>query len=876
MKRHTPISKPIPIIALTIIVCAAICILLALAQFSIRKQHVQLLAQTQLLHEYDNKLAKSLEHMRDGTLFSDDPGLRSLSKDELTNHDGLRANLLARMTPQLSDELKELEDQLATILGRMTQESPARDPKFPEQEFQALRSECFADVQRFLAKEQNSLAASQQTLLLAMLGFAGLLSSIGIALILFFRHAYQKPARTMVQALEERAQIPTDCRDPGLTSLAYSLNQLIGRFQDTRQARFILDSMTEGLLIISPQGRILSANKSILEMLGYEESDLVGRPFTEIYVKVKSVHVQGFFKRTETYKEEELFKTAGGKIIPVRFSSSFLFDQDMEVLGFVCIAKDITKEKKVEEELQKQSDWFKITLASIADAVITTDTEGRVNFCNQAARHLLSLEDDPEQKPLDSLFRPLDPVTRQPHLIETTIAKGEPIKKEWLLRQSDGKELTIDLIQAPIRSNEGLFHGTVFVLHDITQVRLTAIDLQEAKEKAETALELKSRFLAVMSHELRTPMGGVLGMVEQLLQTEMTPEQRQITDIIHKSGESLLHLLNDILDFSKFEAGKLELDLIPFNVSTLVAEVVELLSQKANAKGVMLHATIDPAIPLWLCGDPTRIRQILLNLTSNAIKFTAQGEVALKIELERREDERVEVLWQVRDTGIGIAPEAMPRLFEAFTQATADTTRKYGGTGLGLTICKELTEAMHGTIWATSQPGVGSVFSFSLPLNEARGGETLASAPSSSTPSLPDETQLYRILVAEDNPVNQRVAEHVLAQLGFSSRIVGDGRAALEALEQEPFDLVLLDCQMPELDGFETAQAIRSHEREGTHLPIVAMTARALEGDREACLEAGMDDYLTKPLRKQELVESLARLLHDKPPKCASERTIRN
>ncbi len=872
MKRHNPISKPIPILVMAILLCMALCLSLALTQFNIRRRHTQLLAQVDILHEYDDKLAKSLEFMRKVGRSSSDPYFRSHSIEELTNLAGLRANLRARMIPQLASQLNPLDSQLAAILDRMTRAATVSDPTFPEQEFQDLRSQCFKGIHGFLAEELNSQAAAQRTLYLAMLGFAGLLLTLGSAFILFFRQAFQKPASSMVQALEERAQITTDCRDPGLHTLAYSLNQLIGRFQDTRQARFILDSMTEGLLIISPQGRILSANKSILEMLGYEELDLVGRPFTEIYVKVKSVHVQGFFKRTETYKEEELFKTAGGKIIPVRFSSSFLFDQDMEVIGFVCIAKDITKEKKVEEELQKQSDWFKITLASIADAVITTDTEGRVNFCNQAARKLLSLEDDPEQRRFDSLFQPLDPITRQPHLIETTIAKGEPIKKEWLLRQSDGKELTIDLIQAPIRSNEGLFHGTVFVLHDITQVRLSAIELLEAKEKAETALELKSRFLAVMSHEIRTPMSGVLGMVEQLLQTNMTPEQRQITDIVHKSGESLLHLLNDILDFSKVEAGRLELDLSPFNLADLVAEVVDLLSQKASAKGVKLYASLDPALPSMLCGDLTRIRQILLNLISNAIKFTAEGEVVLKIELERREDEHLDVLWQVHDTGIGIAPEAMPRLFEAFTQATTDTTRKYGGTGLGLTICKELTEAMHGKIWATSHPGVGSVFSFSLPLSEARTSETLVQKTQPHLPTWQYDTQLYRILVAEDNPVNQRVAEYALTQLGFSAHVVGDGRAVLEALEQEPFDLVLLDCYMPKLDGFETTKAIRSLEGEGDRLPIVAMTARVLEGDRESCLEAGMDDYLTKPLRKQELVESIARLLHDKPPKCGAER----
>ncbi len=880
MKRYFPISKPISILVLTIGALALVGVLMALVATNTRQTMLHLQNETQLVLEYEIALGQTLGLVREGTLFSEDPSVRSQSQEELTAQGHMRQQLLAVMEPELAAQFRALEGFLALTLERMRLEDASEVPVFPEREFQDNRGKCFTGVQHYLGTQLGRQASRQWMMALVLAVCACLLVIVGCALTLYIRHAYQQPVHAMIQALEERAQISTDCLDPSLGSLAQSVSQLIGRYQDTRQARFIVDSMTEGLLIISPQGRVLSANKSILEMLGYDETDLVGRPFTDVYVKVKSVHVQGFFKRNDTYKEEELFKTADGKVIPVRFSSSFLFDQDMEVLGFVCIAKDITKEKKVEEELQKQSDWFKITLASIADAVITTDTEGRVNFCNQAARQLLALEDDPDQKPLEHLFHPLDPATHHPHAIETAIAKGEPIQRELLLRQQDGRELTIDLIQAPIRSSQGLFHGTVFVLHDITQVRLAAIELLEAKEKAEAALELKSRFLAIMSHEIRTPMGGVLGMVEQLLHTDLNATQRQITEIIHASGDSLLHLLNDILDFSKVEAGKLVLETMPFSLETLVGEVTGLLSQKASAKGLGLHTQIDPALPAVLCGDPTRIRQILLNLVSNAIKFTAHGQVTLSVELEQRQGEWLTLTWHVRDTGIGIDSEAMTRLFEAFTQASADITRKFGGTGLGLTICKQLAEAMHGRIWASSQPGEGSTFSFSLPLREAATQDgTRPAGPAqdgprpttpASAPALAADPSAYRILVAEDNPVNQRIAANILDQLGFACRIVEDGRATMAALDEEAFDLVILDCHMPVLDGFETTRAIRALGDDRNQLPIVAVTARALEGDREACIAAGMDDYLTKPLRRPDLMACLSRLLLERPPKEAS------
>jgi TMAO reductase system sensor TorS len=398
------------------------------------------------------------------------------------------------------------------------------------------------------------------------------------------------------------------------------------------------------------------------------------------------------------------------------------------------------------------------------------------------------------------------------------------------------------------------------------------LKLREAKEAAEAASRTKSQFLANMSHEIRTPMNGVLGMIELLLSTELTVRQRHYAETVQRSGETLLDVINDILDFSKIEAGRLEIEAVEFDCRQAVSDVVNLLSERASRKGLVLMHRTERNVPEAVVGDPSRIKQILTNLVGNAIKFTEHGEVRVRASVTERQGDTCVLRFEVRDTGIGIAPDALANIFDAFSQADGTMRRKYGGTGLGLTIAKQLAHVMGGQIGVDSLPGRGSTFWFTVrvPALAARGATDSAPAAEAIPASFSG-----RVLLAEDNPVNRELAVAMLEAVDLEVVVAADGREALDAFAQGGFDLVLMDCQMPEMDGFAATRAIRGAEPPGgTRLPIVALTANAMEGDRERCLACGMDDYLSKPFKPQQLYAVLAQWLpageaRPKPPEPA-------
>jgi PAS domain S-box-containing protein len=496
----------------------------------------------------------------------------------------------------------------------------------------------------------------------------------------------------------------------------------------------------------------------------------------------------------------------------------------------------------------------------------TPEPDGHFILANPALVQMFGYDsfEDLRKVPTRELYA--DPTTRQA-FSEKLLSEGSFFSEEVLYKRKDGSNLWGAVSATVNRDDDGkdYFDGTLI---DVTQRRKAADALRQAMQEAEAGSRAKSEFLANMSHEIRTPMNAIIGMAQLLIDSKLDPQQQQYLEIVRSSGTSLLTIINDILDFSKIEAGKLTLEARALDLGKLVGSVMDTTALSGHAKGLDLSCIIDPDVPQQLQGDLGRLRQILVNLVGNAIKFTRSGSVRIRVSLDEQTDRTANLRFRVTDTGIGITPERIDSLFEAFSQADSSPTRRFGGTGLGLAISKRLVELIGGTIGVESEAGQGSTFWFSVGLeklpkdaSEDEDGDHSTQAPTYTVRVDAKQRRRIRILVAEDNATNQLVALKMLEKLGFTADAVDDGGKALTALANRHYDLVLMDVQMPVMDGIETTRSIRAQNSKvlDRTLPIIAMTAHAMKGDEEACLAAGMDAYLSKPVQLDALRQVIDR-----------------
>jgi PAS domain S-box-containing protein len=617
-------------------------------------------------------------------------------------------------------------------------------------------------------------------------------------------------------------------------------------------------------------------------MLGYAAADVMNKITPadisdpqELIARAKALSIEigtpitpGFealvFKASRGIEDiyELTYIRKDGSRFPAVVSVTALRDAQGAIIGYLLIGTDNTarklveaEQKKLDQRLRDQQFYTRSLIESNIDALMATDPSGIITDVNKQMEALTGCtRDELIGAPFKDYFT--DP-ERAEAGIKLVLSEKKVTDYELTACARDGKQTVVSYNATTFYDRGRTLQGVFAAARDVTERKRVEAELQQAKVAAESASQTKSDFLASMSHEIRTPMNAIIAIADLLAKTPLSPEQNKYVQIFRRAGDNLLHLINDILDLSKVEASQLELERTGFSLNDLLEKVTEMVAVRANEKRLALVCEIASNAPTDLVGDPTRLRQVLLNLLGNAIKFTESGEVALRVTPDADSSVPGALRFTISDTGVGIPGEKLGAVFERFTQADSSTTRRYGGSGLGLTISKRLVELMGGRIWVESGVGKGSVFSFAVPLEIWAGAGRQAAVPVGTGPEPP--LPALHILLVEDSPDNRTITVAYLQDTPYRVEIAENGAVACEKFTTGHYDLVLMDRQMPVMDGLTATRAIREWEQANHRppTPIIALTAAALKGDQEECMAAGCTAYLTKPIKQEALLQAI-------------------
>jgi PAS domain S-box-containing protein len=646
-----------------------------------------------------------------------------------------------------------------------------------------------------------------------------------------------------------------------IVSISRDITQQMDADRRLRESRERYKSLFEynpaAVYSLDLEGNYSAVNSNMVQMLDIPRSKLIGQSFLSNLDKREMHKGEACFELVKQgqaqYYESRVVSSSGRKIEVSVTNVPIIVDNEM--VGAYGIVSDITERKEYTERIQELSKQHELILNTVTEGIYGLDADGITMFMNPAAASMFGYE---AHEFIGKSSHPIIHHTRadgsyfpkEECPIHMTVLDGHARSvTEDVFWRKDGSSFLVQYQVTPI-IDEGQIRGAVVVFNDVTGER----EIVRAKETAELAAQAKSEFLSLVSHEIRTPMNGIVGMTELLVGTDLSEEQREYAQIIQESGDALLNILNDILDFSKLESGKMALAYEPFSLRKMLEQVAELFKPRADEKHLDIRFRLNPNIPDYMAGDSMRIRQILVNLVGNALKFTDQGSIDVTVDIIKGSKPEDTVLdFAVEDTGIGIPADKLDQLFQSFSQLHPVINRKYGGTGLGLVISKRLVEIMGGSISVESTEGEGSVFRFAIPTTRVEAsGEKSASEFQHDRTRQSDKVAM-RILVAEDHPVNRKILQEYLEKLGYEADVCTNGVEAIDAISQNAYDIVLMDIHMPVMDGLKATNLLHRLIPQDRIPPIIAVTGNSRREDKEACLEIGMRDFISKPVMLSEL-----------------------